>query len=406
MTAPSGSKPLRPCAGTVSSTRPMQLVDMVRSYAAVVLGHPGPESVDAQRSFRDLGCDSRAAVEIRHLLNQATGLRMPVTAVFDHQSPRALADYMAAALGSADLADPEASHEPFTPSSDDTTDTVASVYRQLIQAGKMSTAVDLLTAATTLRDRFHSSQDLTRRVSIEKLTSGPRHPSLVCIPSLGMGFHAVQFTRLAASFRGLRDVLAVAVPGFSPGEPVPATPDAAIDVLADAIAATATARQPVLVGYSAGGFLAHSVAAALESRGTPPTAVVLLDTYPGQDVSDQFYRTIMLNVFQGGGHFAPHELDELTAINTYVEMYRQWKPDRLSTPIVLIRPTALLPAPPGIDALPDAQRRSACGFADIELTTPGDHFSMIADDAATTADCLENWLATTNHDEGADDART
>ncbi|MFE4171912.1 beta-ketoacyl synthase N-terminal-like domain-containing protein, partial [Streptomyces sp. NPDC056909] len=78
------------------------LTNVVLAQVATVLGHGSPERVEAGRTFKDLGFDSLAAVELRDLLAEAVGVSLPSTLVYDHPSPDALIRHLSAGTHTGD----------------------------------------------------------------------------------------------------------------------------------------------------------------------------------------------------------------------------------------------------------------------------------------------------------------
>ncbi|MGY0055282.1 SDR family NAD(P)-dependent oxidoreductase [Streptomyces sp. LZ34] len=77
------------------------LLDLVRTQIAAVLGYPDPARIAPDRGVMDLGLDSLTAVELRNRLAAATGERVPVTVLFNHSTPKALAAHLATRLAPA-----------------------------------------------------------------------------------------------------------------------------------------------------------------------------------------------------------------------------------------------------------------------------------------------------------------
>jgi polyketide synthase 12 len=87
-------------ASMSTSEQERELLDIVRSHAAAVLGYTSADAVGADQEFKDLGFDSLGAVEFRNRLKSLSGLKLPTSIVFDHPTPTALARYLTGVLDS------------------------------------------------------------------------------------------------------------------------------------------------------------------------------------------------------------------------------------------------------------------------------------------------------------------
>ncbi|MFJ6818757.1 beta-ketoacyl synthase N-terminal-like domain-containing protein, partial [Streptomyces avermitilis] len=97
------STPLRDVlVGKSPQERDEELLRLVRTHAAAVLGHATPEVIVPNKAFKELGFDSLAAIQLRNRLLADVDLPLPATLIFDYPTPMALCQFLRAAIVGAD----------------------------------------------------------------------------------------------------------------------------------------------------------------------------------------------------------------------------------------------------------------------------------------------------------------
>ena len=398
---------LQRLAGLAPAEREKVLRQLVLEQVAALLGYDSTENIDPYRHFLELGFDSLTAVDLRNRLSALTGLRLPATITFDTQNSAALAERLSLELGDADTGAGEAVRTPSNPVSE----TLREFFVQAVQADRVQDGIKVLSSVAKLRPSFESADDAGQALTPLKLSEGPDRPALICIstPMAMGGVH--QYARFAAHFRGVRDLTALPVPGFLPGELLPETVEAAVSLLAETVRKAAGAESFALLGHSSAGILAHSVAAKLEASGGPgPDAVILLDTYPvwGREMlrRDQEVRTRAMEEMAVG--MIAHEQDngtldhaKLTAMARYIDVLPAAKLPRLAARTLLIRPESRFSVgeenPIREGKLAEAWQTNWKRARESQVV-PGDHFSIGTDHSETTARAVQEWLTSLAQD--------
>lgn len=409
----------RQLAAMPAGERGALFLSRVRAEAALALGHGvGDCAVEADRALAELGLDSLAAVELRNRLASLTGLALPATLLFDYPTPRGVAAHLeerwsqeapeapgpAATPGTA--ADPaaagaapggasprwqgSAAGRTSAPESTDA-DSLSALFRMACARGKAWDGMALLTIAARFREVFHATDALGSAPSAVTLATGGSGPRLICFPALSTLSGPHEYARFGPGLQGRRPVSVVPNPGFLPQERLPATLAAFVAAQATAVRACAGDEPFVLLGRSAGGWVAHAIAEELESTGMIPSAVVLVDTYPGEEGGpggssgdSPALSAMTAGMLDNAAQFASAETGRLTAMAHYLELYAGWKPTAVAAPTLFVRAEDRLP---GIDAT------EPWSLPHSEITVPGDHFTVLEDHSRTTALAIHAWLS-------------
>jgi surfactin synthase thioesterase subunit len=247
--------------------------------------------------------------------------------------------------------------------------------------------------AAALREKFHMAADLDGGARIVRLSEGDRTPHLICFASWVEGEPVMSFGRLANQFQGVGDLSVIVMPGYDGDQPLAASSEVLVEVLAEAAVRCAQGEPFVVLGFSAGGVLAHSVATHLELKDVPPAGVVLLDTYLPASVSPRLVDGLLYQ-FEMDSLFGKDRYDynKITASSLYSAMFDEWKPQPLTAPTLVVRPIESFVGRPGSEPLSIGEWRDHWPLKHVEIEVPGNHFSISNQNVRTTADSILNWL--------------
>ncbi|MGW0960010.1 SDR family NAD(P)-dependent oxidoreductase, partial [Streptomyces gelaticus] len=384
---------LRQLAALSPAQRVEHVLGLIRHHVAVVLGHGSPQEVSPERPFMESGFDSLTSVELRNRLNAATGLRLPATLVFDHQTPQVLAEHLVTELSGDD---PAGAREaaPAAPAVRRRSEgTLNMLFEQAVAEGRIDDFINVLDSAANFRRTFSDPSEVDRVPTPVRLCRGDDRPSLILLSAFIGKAGPYDYSALAAGFRGKRDVSALFQPGFLAGDPMPADLMAATKLHAESIARYVDDKPFALGGVSSGGTVAFYVACYLESIGLPPAAVVLLDTYTRNEaIYRHFGPKILHSVVEDQTSAFGDAGDDiwgdewLTAMGRYCKM--NWMPPgEISGKTLLVRASD-----PVGTWTEDYDWRTDWELPHDKIDVPGDHWTITREHSATTAAAIDGWL--------------
>ncbi len=347
-----GRSLLRRLQGVAAAERAPLVLEAVREAIADILSYDAASTIDPRRALRDLGFDSVSALELRNRLVAMSGVAIPLSAVLDHPTPRALAEHLDAQLAGSGQAGGE-------------------------------------------RLAFHAEAPATGRVV--ELAAGGSAPILLCVPSVLAMSGPHEYVGLARAVEGAHDVHALHLPGFQPGSQLPKTME---EVLAEIARTTIehTADSPfVLLGHSSGGLIAHALAARLQSLDHASQGIVLIDSYSTRGTSPATLSRAVAEILGASEASLSASEERLAAMGAYLELLRSWREEPVEAPVLLVRASEPMK---GLDVSQDW--RASWPLAHTAVDVAGDHLTMMSTHVAATVAAVREWLSQTTTARGAE----
>lgn len=377
-------------AAVAEPQREAVLAELIRAEVAAVLGFPDTEALPADRPFTDLGFDSLTAVQVRNRLSAFTRVRLAPTVVLEHPTPARLAAHIHAALvaaGAIPLDEAERETRPETAAP--TPYHFSSLYHHVLRDKGPFEAMGLRHLASYALPVFSGAERARYTVPPVPLAQGDGTP-VVYIPDYLSSHYRVPHA-LAERLDGKHDVFLLEHPGLGERRGVPDGMETVVRAHADTVRALPLDAPPVLVGFCAGGVIAHAAARYLAESGRPPAGVVLIDTHSGVLRRDDPRGLALMAAGTALPDDVVAESDDslLIAGGGYARVLEDWHPEPSPVPTLLLRgrPTAEMRR---ID--PDADWQPHWPLPHDAVDLAGDHHSALHRDAGSTAAAIRAWL--------------
>lgn len=398
--------------------RAVALHDLVRNEVALVLGYQ-PEDTLPKSPFIELGMDSFTAVQLRNRLSVLSGLKgLPATLAFDTTSLPALVEDLLARLdedaghkGPAQVALPRAQNRDKPTSSQQLRPStsihqtqgirlpgLSSLFRSVYQAGQFNAAAHILAAASLTLPKFTPSTLPEPRTPCRLSIGSDSNPSVLVIPDFNptVGEGVSRYAHLAAALGSDYDI-------YELPHPIVLVPDS-LAALAEAHAATIhelfSNKAVVLVGFSAGGCVAHAVAHRLSTKKAGfVVGLVLLDTYAlvsKNNVPDWLMRLALSAAGIAVHTESDPEADaHLATMGAYLGIVAGWRPEPLPTRLR----TLFLRATQAVASSDQDWRPAEWPLANKVVEVPGHHLAILdRRNAVAVAAAIRNWIvAETTH---------
>ncbi|MFJ4205091.1 SDR family NAD(P)-dependent oxidoreductase [Streptomyces sviceus] len=391
------------------------LAGLLRAELAAVLGFPDADAFPADREFGQLGFDSLTALQFRNRLSAFTRVRLAPTVVLEHPTLEGLSAHLLAALGEAgalpepaDASGTGATQAPATGAAEtqgtEQTTQVPSpdyrfttLYHRVLREQGPLEAMTLRYVASYALPSFTAADRARHAVEPVRLArsgTGERAAALAYFPDYLAPFHRVP-AGLAARFDGERDMYLLEHPGFGARRAVPDSMETLARVHADAVREIARGGPVVLVGYCAGGVIAHEVARRLATAGEPPAGVVLVDSHAGVLRRGDARALALMAAGAALPEDVVAEFDDslLIAGGGYARVLEGWQPE--PAPGLPPVPTLLLRGRPTAEMRrsdPDGDWPAHWPLPHDTADVPGDHYSVVHQDADSTAAAIRAWL--------------